>query len=104
MTSLATQDPQGSITLDSSAWPILVIVYPRIATPEMVTNLYQRWEELFVRGPHAVLSDLRRFNPVTAPPKLRRMSATEVEKRRAALERLLIAEARVVTDPVVRGL
>jgi hypothetical protein len=103
MPSLAVSD-DPKLVVDASSWPLLIFLYPRIATAETVRDLYETWDEFLPRGPHAVLSDLRRFNPITASPQVRRMAALEVEKRREVLQRLLIAEARVVTDPVVRGL
>lgn len=93
-----------TLTLDSSRWPLLVLTFPERIEPDDLRAAYAAWEVLFARGPHAVITDLRRFNPVFGPPTARRLIAEEVEKRRPAFDRLLVAEARVVGDRVVAGL
>jgi hypothetical protein len=90
--------------LDPACWPLVVWTYPRFADVALMRAAYRSWDELLERGPHAVLVDTRLINPLRVPPTLRKLMAIEVEKRRAKFERSLLAEARVVTHPLTRGL
>lgn len=64
---------------------------------------YAFWDTVIDRGPRAVLVNFERLNPLFNQPRLRRAVVSEVEKRRSAFERNLVAEARVIAHPVMRG-
>jgi hypothetical protein len=91
--------------LNTSRWPLLVARFPPVATRESLADFYSQWQrETEARGRHGVIVDFAGFNPVFASPVLRKLAAEEVERRRAMFDRYLLAEARVVRDPLTRGI
>jgi hypothetical protein len=94
---------QTRARFDATRWPLLELRYPPTLSPDEIAALYGAWESFFVRGEHAVLVDMREFDPFAGGAAVRKRVAEEVEKRRDAFERLLIAEVRVITSPLVRG-
>jgi hypothetical protein len=91
--------------LDTSRWPLLVLRYERDASEADVLGLYDAWEkEMERRGRHGVISDFTHNNPFRVSPKVRKLIAGQVEKRRTHFERYLLAEARVVPHPLLRGM
>jgi hypothetical protein len=65
--------------VDDSSFPLVVLRYPPQPKPADVAALYREWDTCLARGPHAV------------------------ERRRAAFERQLVAEARAIPHPLVRS-
>ena len=100
----AVAETHGRVLLRDARWPILEFTFPTQFTVEDVAATYAFWDTVLDRGPHAVLVNFERLNPLFDPPRLRQAVVSEVEKRRSAFERNLVAEARVVIHPVMRGL
>jgi len=94
----------ASVDFDAGRFPLVVLTYPSRPTAETITRLYADWDELLARGPHGVIIDLRSADPLHFTAPVRRMAAEQVERRRAAFEKSLIVEARVVSGVVVRGI
>lgn len=90
------------IEFDLTRWPLVVVVHPKTFERDEIERSYTAWAKLCVRGPHAALVDLRRLNPLTASPTARRRVAAAVESHRAAFERSLVAEARVIRGELTR--
>jgi hypothetical protein len=102
---VAETTPTAGFFLDTDRWPLLVLRYARDATEADVLALYDAWEkEMDRRGRHGVISDFTNANPFRVSPKVRKMIVDQVEKRRAHFERYLLAEARVVPHPLIRGM
>lgn len=91
------------IELDAARWPLLVARFPPEATEGDIARFYAEWQEIGQRGAHGILTDLTQLNPLRVPAKLRRAAALEVRARRAFFEEKLIAEVRVVSSPLTRG-
>jgi hypothetical protein len=85
-----------------SGFPLVVLRYPPQPKPADVAALYRAWDLSLARGPHAVLVDLSVLEPAYAGPRMRKVAADEVERRRAVLERQLVAEARAIPNPLLR--
>jgi hypothetical protein len=89
--------------VDDSSFPLVVLRYPPQPKPADVAALYREWDTCLARGPHAALVDLTVLEPAHAGPRMRKVAADEVERRRAAFERQLVAEARAIPHPLVRS-
>ncbi len=89
---------------DGSAFPLVRLTYPSSPLPEDLPAYYRVYDEIWPRGPHVVLTDLRRLNPIFAGANARRALMKEVAARQELVGTLLVAEARIVSGSVVRGL
>jgi hypothetical protein len=89
---------------DTRLFPLIIATPPSADLNGAVRAFYQEWDPILARGRQAVLVDLSAVNPLFTGATLRREVAIEIQQRRAALSRALIAEARVVHNAVVRGL
>ncbi len=89
---------------DGSAFPLVRLLYPSNALPADMTRFYRHYDEIWPRGPHVLLVDLRRLNPLFGGDGARRALMKEVAARQPLVGKRLVAEARMVSGPVVRGI
>ena len=92
------------IELDASLFPLVRITLPPNPTEADTVAVYQQYDVHLARGRHVLLVDLRRLDPVFGHARARQVTLREVEKRNATFERTLIAEARLVSGSLVRGI
>jgi hypothetical protein len=89
---------------DGSEFPLVRFTYPSSPLPAEIPRYYQAYDAIWPRGPHVLLVDIRRLNPLFAGAAARRALMKEVSARQPLIGKLLVAEARIVSSPVVRGL
>lgn len=89
--------------VDDSGFPLVILRSPAQPKPADVVTLYREWDVCLARGPHGALLDLSLTEPVHAVLRLRKLAADEVERRRVAFERTLVAEARAIPHPLIRS-
>lgn len=82
---------------------VLHIRYPETITLPDVADFYACWDPFILEGPHAALIDMRAINPLLISPAIRRAAIEEVESRRMLFNAMLLAEARVISGTVARG-
>ena len=89
---------------DISRFPLVVATAPTgegAATD--IPEFYREWDEAMKRGAHVILVDLTLVNPLFISARERKLIAAEIDRRRASLERCLVAEARLCGNALVRG-
>ena len=89
---------------DGSEFPLVRFVYPSSPLPADLPRYYKVYDDIWPRGPHVLLVDLRRINPLFAGAAARRALMKEVAARQPLIGKRLVAEARIVASPVIRGL
>jgi hypothetical protein len=94
----------SAASFDSSRFPFVTTLPPSETRANGVQGFYREWDVLLARGPHVLLVDLRRVNASLAGAGLRREVAEAIKARRNAIRTSLLAEARLVSGPLVRGL
>ncbi len=94
----------GGIKLDGSKFPLVRITLPPNPTEEDTVEVYRAYDTLLARGRHVLLVDLRKLNPLFGHARARQVTLREVEARTHVFDKMLIAEARVVSGSVVRGI
>ncbi len=92
------------IRVDSSLWPVVHMQVFADVTEADVDVAYEELESLVPRGRHVHLTDLRHVNPLTIPATLRKKFAERERRLAEVAEGVIMADARVVDHPVVRGL
>jgi hypothetical protein len=91
-------------SFDSSRFPFVTAIPPSETQANGVQAFYREWDVLLARGRHVLLVDLRGVNATLAGAGLRREVAEAIKARQGAIRGSLLAEARVVRGPLVRGL
>ena len=94
----------GGIKLDGSKFPLVRITLPPNPTEGDTVEVYCAYDTLLARGRHVLLVDLRKLNPLFGHARARQVTLREVEARMHVFDKMLIAEARVVSGSVVRGI
>jgi hypothetical protein len=94
----------GRIELDGSKFPLVRITLPANPTEEDTVAVYRDYDVLLARGRHVLLVDLRELNPLFGGARARQVTLREVESRQPLFDKLLIAEARIVSGSIVRGI
>lgn len=93
-----------TFVVDEAEAPLIMLTYPATATEAEIGRLFETFESVCRRLRNIVwVIDMREFNPLTAPPKLRRVFADHYEKSRAVIERSTVAECRVVGSSLTQG-
>lgn len=93
-----------TMRFDESEAPLLRVTYPQYATIDVVVQAFEMfcmWSERYKRLAYVI--DMTDFNPLTAPPKLRKAFADEFQKSRHIIEPATVCEARVVSSSLVQG-
>ena len=91
-------------TLDESMLPILVVVYPKDPTLEMVDVLFDNYRRLARENDQlAYLLDMRFLDMSSAGASARRHAAELHARYRRELARSSVCEARVVSSALMRG-
>lgn len=94
-----------SIELDTSRSPLWVVRYPSTFSVAVYRDYLRRYREACVEGErYGLLLDMTRFNPVTADAEARKAGAEELRSNMDFYERTMLCEARVVRNPIVRGM
>lgn len=92
------------IVVDDSRAPIVVVTFPRDSGLEEYMRAVDRYVEIARRGQRVGwLIDLRRFSPLAAPAPVRKAAAEYAARQVPVLQPVSAGEARVVTNPVMRG-
>jgi len=97
----------GSITVSSERAPLLVMTVRGALTVDEYAEALNELVRVFTTrtdGPFILLLDMREFNPFRVTPKMRQQGAEIWHRHRELWLRSSIAEARVVTNPIARGL
>ncbi len=91
------------VEVDSSQWPIVHLTFPVEVTFADVEQLAESVRTIFrARGPVALVADIEALRVRTVTPMLRSFIAEEVDK--LAVQGAIVAEAVVVSHPLLRGL
>lgn len=92
------------IRIDDSCAPLVFVVYEREVDERDYVGAMARYRELSEQ--HARVGyviDFRRFDPVFASPIMRSKAARVFADNVAVLARSTVCEARIVANPVSRG-
>lgn len=91
-------------TIDESMLPILMVVYPKDPTPEMLERLFENYLRITRAHPQvAYLIDMRFLDLSRASAPVRRRAGELHARHREALARSSVCEARVVSSTLMRG-
>ena len=102
---LSSHPPPGKrFGFDGSEFPLVRLTCPSRPNPADLAAYYRVYDEIWPRGPHVLLVDIRRLNPLFAGAAPRRALMKEVAQRQPLVGKLLVAEARMVSGTVVRGI
>ena len=94
-----------SIELDTRSSPMWVVRYPATFNIDMYRDYLSRFTEACQENErYGLLLDLRRFNPIFGDAKARQAAADELKTNMAFYQETIVCEARVVGNPVVRGI
>ncbi len=94
-----------SIDLDTDCSPIWVVRYPSTFDVAMYRDYLRRYAEACKAGErYGLILDMTQFNPFFGDAKAREASAEELKLNMAFYEETIVCEARVVLNPVVRGM
>lgn len=90
---------------DDSEAPLCRVIFPRHATVEAIDMMFQT----YVAWAHkhkgiAYFIDMRAFNPLTAPPEIRRVFTEYFARHRKEIEGSTLVEARVVSSVLTQGI
>lgn len=92
------------IRIDDSRAPLIFVVYEREVAEEDYIGAMARYRELSREHPRlGYVIDFRRFDPVFASPVMRSKAARLFADNVAVLARSTVCEARIVANPVSRG-
>ncbi len=93
------------IEVDDGHMPLVVETYPEAFSQEEYEALFERYAELCRQHDRiAWLIDFQRFDPVRAPPDLRRAAANVFAQYRDQLLRSTVCEARMVQNTASWGI
>ena len=89
---------------DESRWPLVVVTFPHSVGVDSCRAFFEQLLAMARRGEKiGYLMDLRKFNPLTAQPALRKLAADTFVDRRPELARVTVCEARVTDGTISRG-
>jgi hypothetical protein len=94
----------GEFALDASRFPLVRLTPPANPTEEEIVAIYREYDTHLARGRHVLLVDMRRLNPLFGHARARQVTLREVEARMPTVERVMIAEAILVSGRIVRGI
>ena len=89
--------------IDDTAAPLIVVSYPDHVSVNDYYGLFERYRVLC--GQHARITwliDLRRFNPLSGTPEMRRTAATCFAAAKEVLLKSTVCEARIVEGTAAR--
>ncbi len=98
-------NPDASIfSIDESAAPLIVVTFPTAGSADDIPELFAAYHRIATQHPRvAWIVDLRAFNPILAPAKVRRAFADHYEQNRKVIEASAICEARIFGSSVMCG-
>ncbi|HEX7663670.1 MAG TPA: hypothetical protein VF407_04140 [Polyangiaceae bacterium] len=87
-----------------SEYPIVAVIYPEKPTLREASELFDFYADLAKAGARVGYTiDMRRFDPVVADAKTRKMVFDLFKKHEAALSKSTVCEARIAPSAVTRG-
>lgn len=90
--------------VDESELPILKVRYPRIGGIEELEEVFATYRRVARENERvAYLLDMRQWSPLGQGAELRKRAAALYAENVDALARSAVCEARVVSNPIVRG-
>lgn len=100
--------PDGRIEVFADHWPIVIVEWHGIVTPEMVEHAFRTHLALAIRAREGNvkigwLTDLSAFDPLKASAADRKRAARVLAVQQPAVAPHTLAEARVAGSAVVRG-
>jgi hypothetical protein len=98
----------GRIEVFDDSWPIVIVEWHGVVTPEMVEHAFKTHLTLARRAREggeqiAWLTDLSHFDPLKASAADRKRAALVLAEHQPAVAPHTLAEARVASRAVVRG-
>ncbi|MFW5876087.1 MAG: hypothetical protein ACOCXM_05075 [Myxococcota bacterium] len=97
-------EASGDFEVSTEKWPVVVVRYPKSVPEGGYKVLFEKYRELAAHGEKiAWLIDFLEFDPVWAPAKVRKEVADLFAEHREILLECTLAEARVVVNPLSRG-
>lgn len=98
--------PEGSITMSAERLPIVDVKWRGVPTVEMYRAQLNELGELIrrERPPVVILLDMQEFNPFHINASMRKLAADTWHANRELWLRSIVAEARIVVNPLTRGM
>lgn len=103
---MASRDdrPLDEWSFDESELPILLVRYPREGGIGALEAAFEVYREVSRRSERvAYLLDMRRYDPIGQSAQTRRRAGELYERHAEELAKTAVCEARVVSNPVVKG-
>ncbi len=102
------QTAHGQITIDDTRFPVIDVAYHQMAGGPRLDDYaeaFAEYERIARRGkPMVYLVDMRDFDPLRIDAGTRRGAAKIFQEKAERLRRVSVAEARVITSPLTRGI
>jgi hypothetical protein len=95
----------GVLEVRHDRLPIVDVAYSGMPALEDIRDAFQEYSRIAERGvPLLWLIDMRQFDPLQVSAHQRRQAALVFQEHAPRLRRVSVAEARVITSPLTRGI